>query len=370
MDTQTSVLEEQNTNVVFILAQIALQLNQSMTLPAASPFEGPSPTERAINCLFYISLGFSLANVTIGLLCLQWLRELKAESPGIPRQDYPAFRYNRHFGFQVWGAKGIILALPLLLLASLLSFFAALLFLVSSTDWVVASPLYIILISVVVVVLATSFIPGLVSVRYAAFHVGLSDVAASPPFRSLQSWIVLQGLVKSLALFYRITKWTNRHRFTELSLCPDWGRVDQLWAGWSAGRRDPSMILPLVLSTGKKEDQEAIYHCYNDMYSKVVEPPPGGKRLDIYRHFVRYGWSLPAPTLKQVEDQLVRHIVGLLNSGCRLQDLGGLGVEIGMDIFYITAGTPFLRKGLSHLLMSKCRAPSATHECLNPGVQS
>ena len=353
-----------------ILSQIALQFNQSITLPksSTSPFDGPSPTSRAINSLFYTSLGFSLANVTIGLLCLQWLRELKAESPGIPRQGYPAFRYNRHLGFQVWGAKGTILALPLLLLASLLSFFVALLFLTSSMDWLSSSPLYIILVSVLFFVLATTVIPGLVAVKYGAFHVGFSDVAPSPPFRSLQSWIVLQGLVKLIALYYRTIKRTARHRFVEISLCPDWGRIDQLWAGWANGRRDASMILPLVLSTGKKEDQEAIYQCYSDTYSKFEKPPPGGKRLDIYRKFVRYGRRLPAPTLKQVEDQLVSHVAALLNSGRSLQDIGGLGIEVNMDMFYITSGARFPCENLRSILMGNSRATSSVHERLGPGI--
>ena len=155
MESQKRLSEDPTLTSAVVLLQIARQLNESIGLPDTrlKAFGRPSPVERAFNSLFYASLGLSLANVTLGLLCMQWIRGMKYESPGTPSDNYPALRFCRYLGFEQWGAKGIIAALPLLLLSALLTFCAGLLAFASDGDWIASIPLYIILPSIVSVVL-------------------------------------------------------------------------------------------------------------------------------------------------------------------------------------------------------------------------
>ena len=342
IETQKELSEDPAVTTAFVLTQIALQLNQSISIPSTTiaPFHRPSTTSRAVNSLFFASLGLSLAKITIGLLCLQWLRGLAAQPKGTSAQNFLLFRHRRDRAFQEWGAKGMILTLPLLLLASLVSLFGALLVSTSSVDWVVAIPLFIILISALNVLLFTTFAPGVAILRNALFdNTWPPEHITFPPFHSLQSWVVLQGLLKLETLLTYAFDLSRRVTLPMLHSASDWATVDQFWTDWlgSHAQRHASALSPLALSFAKKEDQDAIYHCYSDLFpSNAVTP--GRRRLDVYRHIVERVPKVRGPTLLQVQDQLVHHLVCLLNSGKHLQDLGSLHVEAAMDHFFISSG--------------------------------
>ena len=341
IETKKELYEDPARTTAFILTQIVQQPNSSISIPQTTfgAFVGPSPTSRAVNCLFYTSLGFSLANVTVGLLCLQWLRGLGARCDGITPQTYLLFRHRRDQAFQRWGAKGTILTLPLLLLASLISFFVAILLYTSSIDWAIASPLYIIFGIAFLFLLFTTFTPAFVNIWYSLFTQQWPEDVAFPPFHSLQSWIVLRALLGCVPLFRRLTKIRPSAALPALQCALDWVRVDQFWTDWTGswGQRCTSTIFPLVLSFGTRHDQDAVYHCFNDLFPAQGDLP-GTRRLHVYRRMVQH---VPdsGPTLLQANNQLIRHLASLLNGGKRFQDLGKLDVELRMESFHLSSGS-------------------------------
>jgi len=232
----------------------------------------------------------------------------------------------------------MILTLPLLLLASLVSFFAALLISISSVDWAVACPLYIILIATLLVLLFTTFSPGLVMFWYVVTKIDWPEHVTFPPFHSLQSWIVLQMLVRPVRIFARITGYKSTS-FSALLSAPDWVAVDRFWADWtgSPAQRHTSVHFPLALCFWKEEDKDAVFHCYNDLFPTHTVIP-GRRQLDVYRRIVERLPVIRGPTLLQVQDQLIRHLASLLNSGKHLEHLGPLHVEKGMDHYCISPG--------------------------------
>jgi len=349
VETQKQLSDDPLLAPTVLLAFIASQLNGSTGAPVPGInerlYHEPTAIARGINSLFFVSLGLSLANVTLGLLCLQWLRELKLEPPGILSRDYHHFRCVRDHGFQRWGAKGMILALPLLLLSALTTFIAGLLFYVSAEDWVVAAPLYVILVSILGILVYTTILPAIILIRDGGFHPGggESKFSPMPPFHSLQAWLVLQGaasIVQTLAKWFNITLFNT---FSALRHCPDWGRVDQLWVRWSTSLKSQSLVLPLALSTSNNDDVKNIMRCYEETMPKLMDSPtPAGRRLAVLRYFVGYGTSLPPNTLGQLTARLVEHFCSMVNSGCAIEELGSFSVEGWMNLFAVeTAGKLF-----------------------------
>ena len=318
VEAQKSLSEDPAITSAVILLQIARQLNESIGLPDTGlmAFGGPSPVARTFNSLFYTSLGLSLANVTLGLLCLQWIRGMKYDPPGLLSGRYISFRYGRYLGFEQWGAKGIISALPLLLLGALLTFFAGLLAFASDSDWIASIPLYIVLPSVVAIVLFTTFFPGLVVIINMAFRKG-SQFPSVPPFRSLQSWIAMQGFIHIFRAINRVVNFNPFAAFPSLQKCLNWGQLDQLWVSWSTRYIDEALLFPLILSTETIEDMNNI--------SKVMEDLSGGDRTPQLRkmnsilHFAFYSERLPATTQGRIVGHLLTELAGLINVGVSLE---------------------------------------------------
>lgn len=355
IETQKQLSEDPVVTAAILLSHIVRQLNSSISLPPTSldSFVQPSPGARAVNSLFFTSLGLSLGNVTLGLLCLQWIRGLQLEPPDILTKDYPSFHCARHHGFRKWGAKGLIMALPLLLLGSLVCFFAGLLFFVSTEDWVVAAPLHVVLVTIFTILVVTTILPAIVLVGYTAFHHGADseDYAPLPPFRSLQSWIVLQ-----IGLYLSRTKVTNTlfrvlnvvvydGSVSDLWQCPDWGRIDMTWLKFTKNfLAKEKLVLPLILSTGHDEDMEVIRRCYEESSLKSsTKSDADHRKLEVFRRFIQYGTKLPPNTLRQLYTCHIGNLVRIINEGTlKFSDLGDLSIEINnMDLtdFSDTKGT-------------------------------
>ena len=284
-------------------------------------FGGPSPVERAFNSLFYASLGLSLANVTLGLLCLQWIRGMKYEPPGLSSNAYSNFRYGRYLGFERWGAKGMVATLPLLLLAALLAFFAGLLAFASESDWIASIPLYIILPSVVAIVLFTTFVPGLVIIINMAFRKG-SQFPSVPPFRSLQSWIAMQGFIQIFQAINRVFKLNPLPAFLSFQKCLNWGQLDLLWTGWSISYTEDIFLFPLILSTGTIEDMNTISNIFEG--GSRINVQPKFRKLRILRKLASYGERLPATTRGSIVGLLFDEMAGLINVGVPLDAISGV----------------------------------------------
>jgi len=284
-----------------------------MALPDSelTAFGGPSAVERAFNSLFSASLALSLANVTLGLLCLQWIRGMKYEPPGLYSRAYPDFRHGRYLGFERWGAKSIMSALPLLLLAALLTFFAGILAFASDNDWISSIPLYVILPSVIAIALFTTFAPGIVIVLNSAFRKG-SNFPSVPPFRSLQSWIAMKGLIHIVQAISSVLKVHPFGAFLSLHKCLDWGQIDLLWSSWAIKDSEGVFLLPIIISAGSAEDMNVISNIFEE---SGITTEPAFRKLRILRELACYSERLPAITKGSIGRFLFAELVGLINVG-------------------------------------------------------
>jgi len=320
MESHKNLSEDPAITSAVVLLQIARQLNESIGLPnmQMKAFGGPSPVERAFNSLFYASLGLSLANVTLGLLCLQWIRGLAREPRGVRRPYYCLVRYARFQGVEEWGAKAMISSLPLILLGSLLTFFAGLLAFASNADWIASAALYIILPCVFSIVLFTTFVPGLVIVLNSAFRKG-HRFPSIPPFRSLQSWIAMQGLIQVFQAINRVFKMNPFGTFPLLRKCLDWGQIDLLWAGWALNDPRKVLLLPIILSTSTSEGLNTISNMILEEGSLPAVIDPMFRKLTVLNTIVQHmGKFLPATTAGTVTQLWIDEVAALINVGTTL----------------------------------------------------
>jgi len=244
--------EDPTKTSALALLQILKQLNQSLDLETTiEPFTKATLSNKLINVFWFTSLALSLATATIGLLCLQWIQEYKKDAPHLPHEKYFDVRHFRHIGFERWGAKAIISLLPLLLILSLVTFFGGLLAFLGTISWTVAIPVYIVLLSTFALLLYTTFAPGI-----AALCVCFStqtDQFINPPFRSLQSWVVLKFMLGIAWVFRR------RRDLKRLLECHDWIRVDSQWTTWMPIMCGESLRPLLDLFSDNRDNLAAIY---------------------------------------------------------------------------------------------------------------
>ena len=337
IETQKNLSEDPIVTTAVLLSHIATQLNASIALPTTTlqPFSSPPPNARLINSLLYVSLGFSLSNVTLGILCLQWLRELKTDTPSVSDMRYNALHHVRHTGFQKWGAKGLVTALPLLLLSSLTCFFAGLLLHVSETDRIVSLPVSVVLGATFAVPVLTTLVPAVVIVGYTGFHPGAvtGGYPPIPPFLSLQSWIALQTAVSILrsSIFKKLVRFPVALR--ELMNCTDWGHVS---LNWQLHVASIDLILPpLVYSSSSSSGIDDIVLCLYDTQAlkRVPEGNPVQMKIQALRYLIaKYSKELSSHTLKDLQIRLVGEIVHYLNDGGDVAALDGFGFECGMKL--------------------------------------
>jgi len=335
IEAQKDLAEDPAKASALFLSFIAMQINGSANPPPSSfePFTRTKPIARAVSSLFYASLALSLANVTLGLLSLQWIRDLTFKPPGILNKDYLHFRWVRHRGFEAWGAKDVVITLPLILLSSLATFFAALLIYVSDVDWIVASSLYAILTPIFAIITFTTLAPSIIVILHTSFHpAGSKKVFTTmPPFRSLQSWIALRFGIGVFALLKWCFGFKTYDSFRSLRHCPDWGRVDQLWTRWFSSMETKTIITPLVLSTSNSDDVENIISCYQEIVPPPKETSDERKRLTTLRKLVEIGEALPPYTLGQVTECLIDQLESMVRRPCPIVDFGGFKTEGNMD---------------------------------------
>jgi len=336
IETQKSLSEDPIVTAAVLLSHIATQLNASIALPPSTlqPFSNPPPNARVVNSLLYFSLGLSLSNVTLGLLCLQWLRELKADTPGVSNRFYGNLHSLRHTSFRKWGAKGLVSALPLLLLSSLTCFFAGLLCHVSTTDWVVSIPTGVVLGVTFGILIMSTLLPAVFIAGCAAFHQGTFSKSGGyptiPPFQSLQSWISLQLsiIILKSPIFKKFITFPDSLR--KLSHCPDWGRVGLHWLRYSP--QTDLIILPLVQSSGNPSTVDDIALCLDDI--QVLEAPPNADPVQVKIRTLRYlignySKELPPHTLIDLESRLLIQLIHYFNSDGDFAAIGNLDFEAG-----------------------------------------
>ena len=366
IETQKDLSEDPVVTAAVLLSHIAMQLNASIALPPSTlqSFSNPSPNARAVNSLLYVSLGFSLSNVTLGLLCLQWLRELKSDTPGVSDRYYSSLHSTRHIGFQKWGAKALVNTLPLLLLSSLACFFAGLLFHVSTIDWVTSLPVSVVLGVTFGVLVLTTLLPAVVVAGCAAFHGGalVGGYPPIPPYHSLQSWIALQLTIAILRNpVFKVFN-TVSYALKELKNCPDWGRINLFWqthTSWT----DP-ILLPLIHSSSNSARMDDVALCLRD--TRVLKQTPNGNlvkmNMETLRYFIEhYSAVLPSCTLIDIERKLIIQLIHYFNDGSNLADIGDLVFESNMllhsppsAVFIYPVFTILTRFSRSNSTTSRC----------------
>ena len=347
-----------------------MQLNASIALPPSTlqPFSNPPPNTRAVNSLLYVSLGFSLSNVTLGLLCLQWLREFKADTlGGVSDHHYSLLHSARLNGFRKWGAKSLVNALPLLLLSSLTCFFAGLLCHVSTTDWVVSIPVGVVLGATFGVLVLTTLLPAVVIAGCAAFHRGVLAKSGGyppiPPFYSLQSWLSLQLALTILGspIFKKLTTLHGSLRLRELKHCPDWGRVSLWWLPRIL--HADAIFLPLIHSSGHRSAMDDVTLCLHDSqlfagssFTNTVQ-----RKIRTLHYLIEhYSNQLPPHTLSDLENRLIVHLIHYFNDDGDLAAIGNLDFESRRRLHVSSAGAVFTLPALIGLtdIRSKTLLPN------------
>jgi len=333
-----------------LLSQLVLQGNQSAILPPGA-FPSPSTTfssagthVQLVNALLYTSIALSIAAVTLGIMCLQWMDALFGKA-GMTNEAFCDVREVRFEGFNK-AAGPVVEALPLLLLISLISFFAGLLVYLGIDDWTVAIPVYIVLLLVSAVVIATTVWPAIAALCAILFP--KRDTTFNPPFQSTQSWLFVRLSIKIARVIQkRCSKLPTSvgARVTELRRCKEWYQFDALWASWSPKRCKNSLLLPLTLATGTKANMDALYHCFNEW--KDIDQhlgatgTAGGRQLSVLRYIASQKSDSPSfeSTIAEWETRFIKHFVRTLNSGEPINRLGSMEVESKLSMKKAKPGT-------------------------------
>ncbi|KAK1218722.1 hypothetical protein PQX77_018621 [Marasmius sp. AFHP31] len=118
--------EAPEDTTVALLRQISQQMaSTSATLPLP-PFKPTSSAVR-INVLWFLSLTIGLVVALIGLLCKQWIRELRRPTHTRSPSADVALILLQTWSVREWHVKTIVISLPMLLELALFLFFAGLL---------------------------------------------------------------------------------------------------------------------------------------------------------------------------------------------------------------------------------------------------
>ena len=201
IESQKNLQKDPKDATVLLLTEIFAQLanasNTIESLPAIEKTSVTSPVIR-VNICWFISLTLSLTTVLIGILCLQWIREFQRR-PSLPHEEALKLRQVRYEGLDEWHVPSILSALPLLLQAALVLFFAGLLDFLISIHSGVAIPVAIVVGLTFFFLAATTILPALQSVS-ASFHPSWRQ-AVPCAYKSPQSWAFFKLLMGVISCF-------------------------------------------------------------------------------------------------------------------------------------------------------------------------
>ncbi|KAJ2915905.1 hypothetical protein MD484_g4512, partial [Candolleomyces efflorescens] len=189
-------------------------IRQNITAPSLvsnpTPHFTPSKTAVAINICFFLSLTLSLSTVSVGILCLQWLREYRRE-PEVSPQQMIAIRYFRLRGIEKWRMKEIVGLLPVALQLALFIFLIG----IGLLLWITHQTVFIVvccaIATTILIYAITSIIP---SIR-AFLHIFSSPYSPNGdhslcPYRSPQAWFLRRAsLAAGMSIAYALEKLFN-----------------------------------------------------------------------------------------------------------------------------------------------------------------
>lgn len=233
LESYRSVKGDPGQASVLLLQTIALQLeNATNPQPGTSINLRPQieirQSNRQINVLWSVSLVLSLSTATIGLLCLQWIREY-GSSANLPNREDLAVRHIRSEGMARWRVPTVVALLPLCLVISLLLFFAGFIQLLWDINERAAIPVSVVAAICAFFFAVTTFTPGIQSLII-TLHPGYRP--SQSPWKSPQSYVVFRvfsGIPRLLRpIFMRGSKNPASHLpvFAELSV---WKKYDWLF---------------------------------------------------------------------------------------------------------------------------------------------
>ncbi|KAF9049051.1 hypothetical protein BJ165DRAFT_1343622, partial [Panaeolus papilionaceus] len=165
IETQKLLQPDPTVASVLLLAQLSSSLLGSNTSwdsinAIAAPFQNNSNTTQSlrINVLVYLSLILSLGTALVGIIALQWIRSYgRYESQS--HKDHLALRHIRYQSLIQGSVPEIISALPLILQAALIIFFAGLIDFLYSLNSIVTIIISTLIGAIVLFVLFTMVAP-------------------------------------------------------------------------------------------------------------------------------------------------------------------------------------------------------------------
>ncbi|KAJ3794599.1 hypothetical protein GGU11DRAFT_747839 [Lentinula aff. detonsa] len=191
-----------NTNSILqMLQQIALQSNvQLSTSNSSNSNNFSSASAVRINSVWFLSLIFSLSTVLLGILCKQWLREHRRDTPCSSSKEALELRQLRFESLEQWGIPALLASLPLILQLALVLFFYGILDLLWSLNFVVAAICTAAAAISVSIPLLTTILPAYHLFKFPSFID--EDEVHICPYKSPQAW-----------LFYKLVTFLpwNRH---------------------------------------------------------------------------------------------------------------------------------------------------------------
>ncbi|KAL0066586.1 hypothetical protein AAF712_006389 [Marasmius tenuissimus] len=150
--------EAPEDTTVALLRQISQQIAGTSAALPRTPFK-PSPSAVRINVLWFLSLSIGLVVALVGLLCKQWIRELRRPTHTHSPNDTVALILLRTGGVLKWHVNTIVLSLPMLLELALFLFFAGLLDFLHARHPAPFAAVMLVVLFAVVFYLATALIP-------------------------------------------------------------------------------------------------------------------------------------------------------------------------------------------------------------------
>ena len=176
-----------------------------------------------------------LSAVIFGILCLQWLREFTQEFQTMEAENAVAIRQERYEGLLAWRVPEIISALPVMLQASVILFFAGILELLWTLNRVVATIVTAAVGLATVALIFTTLAPFVQTIQY--IYEGSLDHVTQCPYKSplssaifrLVIFVTNKWLPGALDHVRNIAAW-------EISSTP-WIIFDINWVLWKGGVR-------------------------------------------------------------------------------------------------------------------------------------
>uniref|UniRef100_A0A0W0FS72 DUF6535 domain-containing protein n=1 Tax=Moniliophthora roreri TaxID=221103 RepID=A0A0W0FS72_MONRR len=260
------------------------------TGPKISSFGEPSFAIR-VNTFWFLSLILALSTVMLGILCKQWIREHRRDTPSSSPKETLELRQLRFESLEKWGVLTLLSSLPLILQLALVLFFVGLLDLLWALDYIVAGLATAIVALSVFVLSITTVLPCYYLLTSPSI-VFRDDVYVCP-YKSPQAWlyyriarVIFQPLFQSNIRYASWAAWDLhliRNHFPSTTLNPR----EYLLRGlkWMIATFSDSTVMA-----------NHIFHCMQGLQTELVASAtglPGEESRDViyYNFFRNSAWD-------------------------------------------------------------------------------